>query len=78
MTIEASGIRLPGSGATLSLESIREDYRIAYRSRRASIVGRREVLAGRAKFGVFGDGKELPRFRLAAFDGVGVRYPLAQ
>ena len=65
MTIEVSGIRLPRSGATLSFESIREDYRIAYRSRRASIVGRREVLAGRAKFGVFGDGKELPGLAMA-------------
>jgi pyruvate/2-oxoglutarate/acetoin dehydrogenase E1 component/TPP-dependent pyruvate/acetoin dehydrogenase alpha subunit len=44
---------------------IRSDYRIAFRSRRASIVGRREVLAGRAKFGVFGDGKELPGLAMA-------------
>ena len=36
-----------------------EDYRLAYRSRQASLIGRREVLSGKAKFGIFGDGKEL-------------------
>ena len=35
------------------------DYRLAYRSRQASLIGRREVLSGKAKFGIFGDGKEL-------------------
>jgi 2-oxoisovalerate dehydrogenase E1 component len=38
---------------------IMEDYRLAYRSRQASLIGRREVLSGKAKFGIFGDGKEL-------------------
>lgn len=65
MTIESSGIRLPRSDATLSLDAIREDYRVAYLSRRASLVGRREVLAGNATFGVFGDGKELPGLAMA-------------
>jgi pyruvate/2-oxoglutarate/acetoin dehydrogenase E1 component/TPP-dependent pyruvate/acetoin dehydrogenase alpha subunit len=40
-------------------EKIREHYRLAYRSRQASLIGRREVLSGKAKFGIFGDGKEL-------------------
>lgn len=42
-----------------------EDYRIAYKSRRASEVGRREVLSGRAKFGIFGDGKEVAQLAIA-------------
>ncbi|MEM1205220.1 MAG: thiamine pyrophosphate-dependent enzyme [Acidobacteriota bacterium] len=41
------------------------DYRIAYTSRQASLVGRREVLTGKAKFGIFGDGKELPQLAMA-------------
>ena len=42
-----------------------QDYRIAYRSRQASLIGRREVMGGKAKFGIFGDGKELPQLALA-------------
>jgi len=42
-----------------------EDYRIAYQSRQASLIGRREVLAGKAKFGIFGDGKEVAQLALA-------------
>ncbi|MCX7608754.1 MAG: thiamine pyrophosphate-dependent enzyme [Anaerolineales bacterium] len=44
---------------------ILHDYRIAYRSRQVSLVGRREVLSGKAKFGIFGDGKEVPQVALA-------------
>ena len=40
-------------------DQIIDDYRLAYRSRQASLIGRREVLSGKAKFGIFGDGKEL-------------------
>lgn len=43
----------------LEKNEILEDYRLAYRSRQASLIGRREVLSGKAKFGIFGDGKEL-------------------
>ena len=43
----------------LDRTQIIEDYRLAYRSRQASLIGRREVLSGKAKFGIFGDGKEL-------------------
>ncbi len=46
-------------------EQIRADYRLAYLSRQVSIVGRREVLSGNAKFGIFGDGKELAQIALA-------------
>ena len=43
----------------LEKEEIIQDYRLAYRSRQASLIGHREVLSGKAKFGIFGDGKEL-------------------
>jgi len=42
-----------------------EDYKIAYESRQASLLGRKEVLTGKAKFGIFGDGKELPQIAMA-------------
>lgn len=42
-----------------------EDYKIAATSRECSILGRREVLTGKAKFGIFGDGKELPQLAMA-------------
>lgn len=48
-----------------SIEEIILDYRLAYRSRQASYIGRREVLSGKAKFGIFGDGKELPQLAIA-------------
>lgn len=41
------------------------DYRIACESRHASIVGRKEVFMGKAKFGIFGDGKEVPQIAMA-------------
>lgn len=44
---------------------ILEDYRIAVVSRECSLLGRREVLTGKAKFGIFGDGKELPQLAMA-------------
>ncbi|MDI9364818.1 MAG: thiamine pyrophosphate-dependent enzyme [Flavobacterium sp.] len=43
------------------------DYRIAVISREASLLGRREVLTGKAKFGIFGDGKELAQVAMAKF-----------
>lgn len=45
--------------------SVVNDYLIAYRSRQASLLGRKEVLTGKAKFGIFGDGKELPQIAMA-------------
>ena len=42
-----------------------EDYMIAVLSRECSLAGRREVLTGKAKFGIFGDGKELPQIAMA-------------
>jgi 2-oxoisovalerate dehydrogenase E1 component len=46
-------------------ESIVEDYRVGFRSRQASLIGRREVLTGKAKFGIFGDGKEVAQLAMA-------------
>ena len=41
------------------------DYKIAVTSRECSLLGRREVLTGKAKFGIFGDGKEIPQIAMA-------------
>jgi pyruvate/2-oxoglutarate/acetoin dehydrogenase E1 component/TPP-dependent pyruvate/acetoin dehydrogenase alpha subunit len=53
----------------LSFEEFRQevlkDYRLAVASREASLIGRREVLTGKAKFGIFGDGKELAQIAAA-------------
>src|SRR5512136_2179177 len=46
-------------------EEILADYRLANLSRHLSIIGRREVLSGRAKFGIFGDGKEIVQIAIA-------------
>ncbi|SRR5579871_231263 len=46
---------------------ILKDYRIACESREASLLGRKEVLTGKAKFGIFGDGKEVPQVAMAKF-----------
>src|SRR3954465_11784874 len=42
-----------------------DDYRIGFESRQASLIGRREVLTGKAKFGIFGDGKEVAQLAMA-------------
>ncbi len=47
------------------IKIVLNDYRIACESREASILGRREVLTGKAKFGIFGDGKEIPQLAMA-------------
>ncbi len=48
-------------------EEILKDYRLARISREMSYLGRKEVLTGKAKFGIFGDGKELPQLAMAKF-----------
>ncbi len=54
---------------SLSFEDFRaevlNDYKIAVVSRECSLLGRREVLTGKAKFGIFGDGKEVPQLAMA-------------
>ena len=49
----------------LEKEEIIKDYRLAWQSRQASLIGRREVLSGKAKFGIFGDGKEIANIAIA-------------
>ena len=55
----------------LSFEKFRKevlnDYRIACISRETSLLGRKEVLTGKAKFGIFGDGKEIAQVAMAKF-----------
>ncbi len=55
--------------SSISFEQFRDgvirDYRIAVESREASLLGRREVLTGKAKFGIFGDGKEVAQLAMA-------------
>ena len=46
-------------------KQILDDYKTIVLSREASLLGRREVLSGKAKFGIFGDGKELPQVAMA-------------
>src|SRR4249919_1140451 len=48
-------------------EEVLKDYRIACESREVSLLGRKEVLTGKAKFGIFGDGKEVPQVAMAKF-----------
>lgn len=50
---------------SFSREEILADYRLVYRSRKVSLIGRREVMSGKAKFGIFGGGKELPQIAMA-------------
>jgi len=56
---------LESAGGKLKKEEILADYRLANLSRNLSIIGRREVLTGKAKFGIFGDGKEIIQIALA-------------
>ncbi|MEP6947690.1 MAG: thiamine pyrophosphate-dependent enzyme [Ginsengibacter sp.] len=57
--------------ANLSFDKFREevlrDYRIVCESRETSLLGRKEVLTGKAKFGIFGDGKEVAQVAMAKF-----------
>lgn len=48
-------------------EEVLNDYRMACESREASLLGRKEVLTGKAKFGIFGDGKEVAQIAAAKF-----------
>jgi 2-oxoisovalerate dehydrogenase E1 component len=65
--ISTSAVKPSANGSSLpfSKEEILNDYRIANQSRFASLLGRREVLTGKAKFGIFGDGKEVPQIAMA-------------
>ena len=54
-----------GPQVYLSTAEILRDYTLANESRHASLIGRREVLSGKAKFGIFGDGKEVAQLAMA-------------
>jgi len=49
------------------IQEVITDYIIAYKSRQASLIGRKEVLTGKAKFGIFGDGKEVAQVAMARY-----------
>lgn len=49
------------------IKIVLNDFRIASESREASFLGRREVLSGKAKFGIFGDGKEVAQMAMAKY-----------
>lgn len=55
----------------LSFETFRnevlKDYKVSFESRETSLMGRREVLSGKAKFGIFGDGKEVAQVAMSKF-----------
>ncbi len=66
-TQEKKTIERQGTGRQLAMSAadVLRDYSLAVQSRQASLVGRREVLNGKAKFGIFGDGKELAQIAMA-------------
>ncbi len=51
--------------SSIKNSEVLNDYRLAVLSREISLLGRKEVLTGKAKFGIFGDGKELAQIALA-------------
>ena len=53
------------SALSLPAAEILSDYRLAWESREASMLGRKEVFMGKAKFGIFGDGKEVAQIAMA-------------
>jgi pyruvate/2-oxoglutarate/acetoin dehydrogenase E1 component/TPP-dependent pyruvate/acetoin dehydrogenase alpha subunit len=63
--ITATETDTPPQVAPLAREEALADFRLACLSRQVSLLGRREVLTGKAKFGIFGDGKELAQIALA-------------
>ncbi|MEM9051571.1 MAG: thiamine pyrophosphate-dependent enzyme [Bacteroidota bacterium] len=62
MKIEEQAI---SSDEEVFIKEILADYKLACESREASLLGRKEVLTGKAKFGIFGDGKELAQIAMA-------------
>ena len=56
---------VPALTTPLTKADFLTDYRLAWESRHASLAGRKEVFMGKAKFGIFGDGKEVPQLAMA-------------
>jgi pyruvate/2-oxoglutarate/acetoin dehydrogenase E1 component/TPP-dependent pyruvate/acetoin dehydrogenase alpha subunit len=69
--MENPGLHTDLSEEVISYDRFRQevlnDYKVAMESRETSLLGRREVLTGKAKFGIFGDGKELAQIAMAKF-----------
>jgi hypothetical protein len=69
--MENSSATIHQQEGMLSYEDFRnevlKDYRVMLESRETSLLGRREVLTGKAKFGIFGDGKEMAQVAMAKF-----------
>ncbi len=65
MAAGESKTQFDDQGSSTGDTEIIADYRLAYSSRQASLIGRREVMTGKAKFGIFGDGKEIPQLAMA-------------
>ena len=63
--MSAAETAVPVLGAPLTKADFLTDYRLAWESRHASLAGRKEVFMGKAKFGIFGDGKEVPQLAMA-------------
>ena len=65
MNVKSSSTNLEPLSFNQFKKEVLQDYKIAVMSRECSILGRREVLTGKAKFGIFGDGKEVPQLAMA-------------
>ena len=65
MNVKSSSTNLEPLSFNQFKKEVLHDYKIAVISRECSILGRREVLTGKAKFGIFGDGKEVPQLAMA-------------
>ncbi len=69
LTSNAKGkkTKTQSSSKAFRKEDVLQDYAFCYESRQASLIGRKEVFSGKAKFGIFGDGKELPQAVMARY-----------
>ncbi|HEV3223371.1 MAG TPA: thiamine pyrophosphate-dependent enzyme [Puia sp.] len=65
--ITSDHLALENLSFDLFRKEVLKDYRLVCESREASLLGRKEVLTGKAKFGIFGDGKEVPQVAAAKF-----------
>jgi pyruvate/2-oxoglutarate/acetoin dehydrogenase E1 component/TPP-dependent pyruvate/acetoin dehydrogenase alpha subunit len=65
--IASDPLTLENLSFDLFRKEVLKDYQLVCESREASLLGRKEVLTGKAKFGIFGDGKEVPQVAMAKF-----------
>src|SRR5215218_2720513 len=66
-TVETTQVSLEQLSFDKFREEVLKDYRVVCESRETSLLGRKEVLTGKAKFGIFGDGKEVAQAAMAKF-----------